>query len=191
MRSRLLAALCALSLSACVGVTFGDYPEASGVGVVVGEDSHAKLERPEFSVDVSLEGFDPDWGLVGLGIPLFPVGPWKWLGYVPKSDLRVTARLALDAKTSDAALVPGSARIVVGGREFAPTEVRIAACQTCGGKMAVANPLKPMPIIYKTFLELRFKTCPPPEEPFSLEIAGLPRIDYTLVSHVRWAVMGQ
>ncbi len=180
-----LVALLAFGLGACVGVSFGAYPEGSGADVEARDDSHVGIERPDYSVDVALEGFDPDWGLVGVLIPIVPVGPWKWMGFIPKSDMRVEVQLALAAKVQGGAVVPGSARILVGSREYRPTEVRIAACQSCKGRVVVANPMKPISIVYKHYVQLRFGTCPPPDEPFALEIDGLPRIDYALVSHVR------
>ncbi len=183
-RTALVASL-ALGLSACVGVSFGAYPEASGEGVEPRSDSHAGVDLPDYSVDVALEGFDPDWGLVGLLVPIIPIGPWRWMGYVPKSELRVEVQLALEAKAQGGTFVPGLARILVGSREYRPTEVRIAACQACKGRVIVANPMKPISVVYKQYVQLRFGTCPPPDEPFALEIDGLPRIDYALVSHVR------
>jgi len=180
-----LVAILALGLGACVGVSFGDYPEASGEGVSPRADSHAGIDLPDYSVDVALDGFDPDWGLVGILIPIVPIGPWKWMGFVPKSELRVEVQLALEAKAQGGTLVPGSARIVVGSREYRPTEVRVAACQTCKGRVIVSNPMKPISIVYKQYLQLRFGSCPPPDEPFAFEIDGLPRIDYVLVSHMR------
>jgi hypothetical protein len=178
-------AVLAFGLSACVEVTFGSYPEASGERVEPRENSHAMIELPDYSVDVGLEGFDPDWALIGPLVPIVPIGPWKWLGFVPKSELRVDVHLALEPKTQYGAIVPGSARIHVGEREYLPVEVRVAACQGCNGRRVVSDPMRPMPVIYKTFLQLRFLTCRPPDEPFSLEIEGLPRIDYVLVHDTR------
>lgn len=180
-----LTAISALSLSACVEVTFGDYPEASGAGVDTRADSHAGIELPDYSLDVSLDGFDPDWALVGVLVPIVPIGPWKWMGFIPKSELRVTVRLALEAKRQGGEIVPGSARILVGSTEYRPTEVRIAGCSVCPGRTTVKDPMRPMPVITTLYLQLLFPACPPPDQPFALEIAGLPRIDYALVSHTQ------
>jgi len=186
-----LGAVSALGLSACVEVSFGDYPEASGTGVEPRKDSHAGVELPDYSVDVALDGFDPDWALVGPLVPIVPIGPWRWLGFVPKSELRVDVHLALAPKTQYGTIVPGSARILVGDREYRPTEVRVAACQGCSGRRVVPDPMQPMRVVYKVFLQLRFLTCPPPDEPFALEIAGLPRIDYALVHDTRARLASQ
>ena len=179
----LLVAVLGLLQSACVEVTFGDYPEASGAGVETRADSHAGIQRLDYSVDVSLDGFDPDWALVGVLIPIVPIGPWKWMGFVPKSELRVDVRLALSAKGEGGSIVPGSARILVGSTEYRPTEVRIAGCDVCTGRTTVRDPKQAVSVITTLYLQLLFSTCPPPDQPFALEISGLPRIEYTMVSH--------
>jgi hypothetical protein len=175
----------ALALGGCVEVTFGSYPEASGAGVEARADSHARIELPDYSVDVGIDGFDPDWALVGPLVPIVPIGPWRWLGFIPQSELRVDVYLALEPKTQYGTIVPGSARIVAGEREHRVSEVRVAACQGCNGRRLVSDPMRPMAIIYKAFLQLRFLDCPPPDGPFALEIDGLPRIDYVLEHDTR------
>jgi len=51
-------AFLALGLDACVGVSFGAYPEGSGADVEARDDSHVGIERPDYSVDVALDKSD-------------------------------------------------------------------------------------------------------------------------------------
>jgi hypothetical protein len=56
-------------LSGCAGLTIGKYPYPRGVDVAPENRSMAKMETADFQILQQVEGYTPDFGLVGVVVP--------------------------------------------------------------------------------------------------------------------------
>jgi hypothetical protein len=187
---KIVATLATLMLTGCVAVGTGRVPVPSGQEVEAVGDYGARIDAADFSAFVWLRGFNLDLVLFGPIVPIIPYGPWKWLTGKGADEYRMTVELELSPKTPSAAFVPGSLRIVVGDRIYAPTDVHRADMEVCRtesidhSKWRRSEPVREihqaLPIKEAICFWFYFDTLPPPGEAFRLTADGLPTVDYKL-----------
>ena len=178
-------------LTGCVSVGAWRVPVPSGQGVEVVGDYGTRIDTADFSALVWLRGFTPDIVLFGPIVPIIPYGPWKWLTGKGADEYRITVELELSPKTPSAAFVPGSLRVVVGDRIYAPTDVHRADMEVCRteypenidhSKWRRSEPVREthqaLPVKETICLWFYFDTLQPPDEPFRLIADGLPTVQY-------------
>jgi len=188
---KIVATLATLMLlTGCVAVGTGRVPVPSGEGVEAVGDYGARIDTTDFSAFVYLRGFDLDIVLFGPIVPIIPLGQWKWLTGKGGDEIRIRVALELSPKTPSAAFVPGSLRIVVGDRNYAPTDVHRADAEVCRDdpdnityskwrrSEVVREKDQALPIKERICLWFYFNTLQPPDEPFQLMADGLPTVNY-------------
>lgn len=168
-------------LSGCAGLMIGKYPYPSGADVASEDASMAKIETAQFVAFEKIEGYTPDFGLVGILVPFIPIGQWKWLTGYGKDDFRINIILWVTPKAELAEFHPGTLRIKIGSQEYHPTEIKI-------GNQDV-DPSKPLSIREKTRIWFNFSDLRPPETPFSVSAAELPTVQYSLERKVRFGFL--
>jgi hypothetical protein len=142
-------------------------------------DMPTKLDTPEYSVEIRFDGFSGrDLVFFGLLVPIIPIGQWEWLTGIGAEDLRVKIDLRLLPKTTLGRFSPASLRLLEGGREYRPTEVRKGSY--CPRDSAFAMDGVPDTIVVSEQLcfEFSFRNLRPPAEQFSLAIDGLPIVAF-------------
>jgi hypothetical protein len=185
---RLAGALfAAAALCGCVQVTFGDYPVLTDPPPRMSGANRATVATADFALDVTITGFQPDWGLIGPIVPLIPIGAWNGMIW-SKEHQRVSVWLSVREVRAGAApkIVPGSARIRFGVFEQPATEIDVASCNGCWSRVAVQDPNEPVDATLYQHLLFRFDTLPLPDRPFVLEVEGMPAISWKLERETHW-----
>lgn len=186
-----IVALTMVILSGCAGLTIGKYPYPSDVNAAPEDTSMAKIDTDQFVAFQRIEGYTPDFGLVGIVVPFIPIGQWKWLTGIGKDDLRININLWVTPKAELAEFYPGTLRIKVDSQEHQPTEIK-AGSGLCNSKDALTvDPSKALPIRVKMCIWFNFSNLHPPEGPFSVIVAGLPTVQYSLEQKVRFGFLSQ
>jgi hypothetical protein len=173
-RSLSACAALALSTSGCVVVGWGTFPEASGEGVEEASRSIkriAKIRTADVSAEIELETYVPSALFAGLILPLLPVPTWG----LPRERLQL--RITVSGESERALVEPESLRVVIGGREYAPTSLEVWDFPGNGETLPSDQPIRGKE---DASIRYNFRYLPSPREPFSIAIRGLPRIDYTL-----------
>jgi len=184
--TRAVLVVAIIFLSGCAGLSTGTYPYPTGVEVVPEKLSMAKLNAEDFDAFQEVEGYTPDFALIGIIVPFVPIGQWKWLTGVSKEDLRVTVNLWVKPKREQAVVEVATLHIDVNGRIYTPSEIKMNSM--CGvEKDAVAvDILKPVTVKKEACIWFRFSNLPPPDTSFSVVAAGLPSVKYELVRKSRY-----
>jgi hypothetical protein len=183
-----LLALCAVT-PGCVWVGWGTFPEAHGDGVeplekVVERNSGkspgywtfrsgtAVVVSPALEAEISVDTYAPSMTFVGFLVPVIPI-PFN-IGEL--QQLRVGLKL-----TGGTGFVRAeSLRVRIGDREYAPRGIEYIH----PGALWGPAPDEPIPAAEHGTLRYDFRYLPSPREPFSIEVEGLPRVEYE--SKFRW-----
>ncbi|WP_183359426.1 hypothetical protein [Geomonas limicola] len=145
----------------------------------------AKLDGGDFEAFQEVEGYTPDFGLVGIIVPFIPFGQWKWLTGIGKDDLRVTVNLWVKPKRDKATFYP-TLQVDANGHLHKPSEAKMGA--VCGGeKTAIVVDLsKPVLVEKESCIWFRFSNLPPPKSSFTVVAASLPPVTYALKRKTRY-----
>lgn len=186
MKKALLLLMTVLCVSGCAGLTTGRYPYPSGIEVVPEKKTMAKMSSDDFEAFQEVEGYPPDFALVGIIVPFIPLGQWKWLTGISKEDLRVTVNLWLKPKKEKAVFDPATLKVEANGRTYSPSEIKMGA--VCGAEKdaVVVDFLTPVTIERETCIWFRFSNLAPPDTSFSVLATGLPPIRYVLERKTRY-----
>jgi hypothetical protein len=184
----LMALFC---LSGCAGLMTGKYPFPTGVEVVPEKKQMAKISTEEFEVFQEIEGYTPDFVLIGIIVPFIPIGQWKWLSGIGKDDLRITVNLWVKPKAEQAQFDAAALQIVVNGRKYSPSEVRMS--NMCGFEKGstVVDLSGPVTVDKEVCIWFKFASLPPPDTSFSVVAKGLPSVTYVLERKTRYDFLRQ
>jgi len=184
--TRAIILIAILFVSGCAGVTTGTYPYPSGVKVVPKKEKMAIINTEEFEAFQEIEGYTPDFGLIGMVVPFIPIGPWKWLTGLSKDDLRVAVNLWVKPKREQALFDAATLQIEVNGRVYSPSEINMGSM--CGAEKdaIVVDISKPVAVKKETCIWFKFSNLPPPDTSFSVVATGLPPIKYVLERKTRY-----
>lgn len=180
MMKALLLLMTMLYFSGCAGLTSGRYPYPSGAGVVPEKKTMAQIDGGEFEAFQEVEGYTPDFALIGIVVPFIPFGQWKWLTGIGKEDLRITVNLWMKPKSSAVNFDASTLHVDVNGRTYSPSEVKMGP--VCGGEKAatVVDLSKTVTIEKESCIWFRFSNLAPPDSSFTVVAAGLPPVTYAL-----------
>ncbi len=184
--NKLIAFAIIIMTTGCAGLTTGKYPYPVGIDVDPINKSIAKVDLADYEAAVQIEGYTPDIGLIGIVVPVIPIGQWKWLTGISKDDLRITANLIFKPKTKSGIFEAGSLKIIVNEQQYFPSEIRMAShCETNQNSILV-DTSKPLPIKEQICVRFIFKNLHPPDTQFVLAADGLPDIKYVLERKTRY-----
>lgn len=184
--TRIILLIVILFLYGCAGLTTGTYPYPSGVEVVPEKNKMAKINTEELEAFQEIEGYTPDFGLIGIIVPFIPIGQWKWLTGISKDDLRVTVNLWVKPKREQALIDAASLQIDVNGRKYSPSEIKMGSI--CGTETAaiVVELSKPVTITKETCIWFKFANLPLPDTSFTVTATGLQPVKYILERKTRY-----
>jgi len=178
-------------LAGCAGLTIGKYPYPKGVDVAPEKRSMAKMETADFQILQQVEGYTPDFALIGVVVPVIPFGQWKWLTGIGKDDLRISLYLWLTPKSQAAQFEPGPLKIAANGVTHFPSEIRVG--RHCGIKenTVPVDTSKPLLVHEKACVWYIFDNLRPPDSSFSVIAKGLPTTEYMLKRKIRFGYLSQ
>jgi len=188
---KVIAVVAMLMLTGCAGLTIGNYPYPSEADAAPEDKSMAKIDAEQFVAFEKIEGYTPDFALVGIVVPFIPMGQWKWLTGISKDDLRINLNLWLTPKVKSAQFSPGSLRVKVGNQEYMPTEIKAGTGLCNSNEAATVDASKPLPVTEKTCIRFYFANLHSPEEPFIVTASELPTVRFSLENKVRYEFLSQ
>ena len=175
-----------LFISGCAGLITGTYPFPTGIEVAPRKQTMAKINTEDFEAFQEIEGYFPDYVLVGFVVPFIPIGSWKWLSGTSKDDLRGVVDLWIKPKRELALVDTATLHIDVNGRMYSPTEIKMNSMCGVDKDAVFIDTSKPVKVTKKACIWFRFANLQPPSTSFTVVAAGLPSVKYLLVRKTRY-----
>lgn len=190
MKNYILFGLLIMISTGCVGLSTGRYPYPEGIEANPNNAAEAKIDRTDYKVYLNIEGYppDPNFGLIGIIVPVIPMGQWKWLTGIGKDDLRIRVNAKFIPITKEGTFDTGTLKIVVNERQYVPSKIKKA--RGCVGENGNdVDIVKSFPIQEEVCITFIFSELRPPDTSFILMAHDLPDIKYVLKRKIRYELI--